>query len=180
LVGGAEGKLALRESAVSLLHATFQKAVQPTPGEDWHLQNGHHEQLTEHGDVKLPSDRSFGVTFAVVFTLFALWLYWRKDLLSWALLFLAAAVIIATLAYQTPNVLRPLNRVWMKFGLLLHKVINPLVMGLLFFLVFTPTGFIMRFLKKDLLRLERDPRSRTYWIVRSPETDPLTNMKNQY
>ena len=81
------------------------------------MQNGHHEQLTEHGDVKLPSERSFGVTFAVVFTLLALWLYWRKDLPVWALFFLASAIVFAILAYQSPLVLRPLNRVWMKFGL---------------------------------------------------------------
>ena len=93
------------------------------------LENGHHEQMTEHEEVKLPSERSFGMTFAVVFTLLALWLYWRKDVPVWALFFLASAIVFAILAYQSPLVLRPLNRVWMKFGLLLHRIINPLVIG---------------------------------------------------
>jgi hypothetical protein len=141
---------------------------------------GHHEDLQERGDVKLPSERSFGITFAVVFTLFALWLYWRKGLPLEALLVLAAAVIFAILAYQSPLALRPLNRVWMKFGLLLHKIINPLVMGLLFFVVFTPTAIIMRLLRKDLLRLKKEPGVASYWIPRSVETDPPSNMKNQY
>jgi hypothetical protein len=141
---------------------------------------GHHEQLTEHGDVKLPSERSFGITFAVVFALFALWLYWRKGLPLWALLFLAAAVVFALLAFWSPLALRPLNRVWMRFGLLLHRIINPLVMGLLFFVVFTPTAIIMRLLRKDLLRLKKEPGVASYWIPRSVDTDPPTNMKNQY
>ena len=144
------------------------------------MQNGHHEQMTEHEEVKLPSERSFGMTFAVVFTLFALWLYWRKDVPVWALFFLASAIVFAILAYQSPLVLRPLNRVWMKFGLLLHRIINPLVMGLLFFLVFTPTAIIMRLLRKDLLRLKKESGIVSYWISRSAESDPPTNMKNQY
>jgi hypothetical protein len=143
-------------------------------------QNGHHEQLTEHGDVKLPSERSFGITFAVVFTLLALWLYWRKGLPIWALLFLTSAIVFAIVAYLSPHILRPFNRVWMKFGLLLHRIINPLVMGLLFFLIFLPTGIIMRLLKKDLLRLRRDSEVASYWIARSAATDPPTNMKNQF
>ena len=112
--------------------------------------------------------------------LFALWLYWRKGLPLEALLVLAAAVVFAILAYRSPLALRPLNRVWMKFGLLLHKIINPLVMGLLFFVVFTPTAIIMRLLRKDLLRLKKEPGVASYWIPRSVETDPPSNMKNQY
>jgi hypothetical protein len=140
----------------------------------------HHERLSRHEPIRPPSEKSFGITFAVACSLLAAWLYWRKGLVWWPRGLVAAAALFFITALTAPRLLRPLNSLWLKLGLLLHRIINPVVMGLLFFLVFTPAGFIMRLLGKDLLRLRRDPDAKTYWISRSPETDPPTTMKNQY
>ena len=75
--------------------------------------------------------------------------------------------------------LHPLNRLWMRFGLLLHKVINPIVMGLLFYGTILPTGLVMRLRGKDLLRLKREPGAESYWIARTPGPAPET-MRDQF
>lgn len=141
---------------------------------------GHHEEFSERDDIKLPSEKSFGITFAVVFTLLTVWLYFRKHHADYAVItFIAAACFLAA-AYLRPAILRPLNKVWMKFGLLLHKVINPIVMGLLFFLVFTPMALIMRMLGKDFLRMKRSKAEKSHWIVRTNESHAPSSMKDQY
>jgi hypothetical protein len=82
-------------------------------------------------------------------------------------------------AWLKPSALRPLNIVWMKFGLLLHKIVNPVVMGLLFFGTIWPTGLVMRLRGRDLLRLKREPSANSYWIARTPGPEPQT-MKDQF
>ena len=78
-----------------------------------------------------------------------------------------------------PSVLHPLNRLWMKLGLLLHRVVNPIVMGLLFYGTILPTGLIMRLRGRDLLRLKREPAADTYWIARTPGPAP-ESMRDQF
>jgi hypothetical protein len=78
-----------------------------------------------------------------------------------------------------PSSLRPLNRLWMKLGLLLHRIVNPIVMGLLFYGTIWPTGLVMRMRGRDLLRLKRDPSAASYWIARVPGPAPET-MKDQF
>ena len=90
---------------------------------------------------------------------------------------IAAAFLAA--AWLKPAALRPLNIVWMKFGLLLHSIVNPIVMGLLFFGTIWPTGLVMRLRGRDLLRLKREPASASYWIARPPGPQPET-MKDQF
>jgi len=143
-------------------------------------QGGHHEQLSKPDDVKPPSEKSFGLTFAAILSLIAAWLYLRKDLPIWTVASLAASIAFLAAAFLAPALLRPLNLAWSRFGLLLHRIVNPIVMGLLFFLVFTPTGFIMRALGKDLLRLKRDPSRSSYWIHRADESHPPSKMTNQF
>ena len=101
---------------------------------------GHHESLTSEEIVKPPSEKSFGITFAVVFGLIAAWLYWRKHVPIWSLLSAGAALFFLASGFLKPDLLRPINLIWLKFGLLLHKIVNPIVMGILFFVVFTPMG----------------------------------------
>jgi hypothetical protein len=141
---------------------------------------GHHESLTSEEIVKPPSEKSFGITFAVVFGLIAAWLFWRKHVPIYSVLAAAAAIFFLAAGFLTPQLLRPINLVWLKFGLLLHKIVNPIVMGLLFYVVFTPMGFIIRLAGKDLLSLKRDSDAKSYWSQRQISTEVETSMKNQF
>ncbi len=84
------------------------------------------------------------------------------------------------LAYTFPRILNPLNRLWLKFGLLLYKVVNPIVLGLLFFVTIAPIGLVMRMFGKDFLRLKLDRDAKSYWIERAPPGPPPQSMKNQF
>jgi hypothetical protein len=124
------------------------------------------------------SDRSFGLVMAAAFAAVTALNAWHAGRLwPWtgglAALFLAAALL-------RPAMLHPLNRVWMRLGLVLHKVVNPIIMGLLFFGTVWPTGLVMRMMGRDLLRLKRDPEAASYWIVRSPPGPLPETMKDQF
>jgi hypothetical protein len=136
-----------------------------------------HENL-DRDEVVAPSEKSFGLTFAVIALLLAVWVWWRKDMPVLALVFLAGSAAFAGAGFFAPAALRPLNLVWLKFGLLLHKVVNPIVMGLLFFAVFTPMGMLMRLLGKDFLRLKA--RQESYWISRLDDGSQQGSMRNQF
>jgi small neutral amino acid transporter SnatA (MarC family) len=137
-----------------------------------------HENYSRDETVIGGSDRSFGIVMTFVFAVMSL-LNWWHDGPSWrwtggiAVLFLAA-----TLLY--PAALKPLNRLWLKFGLLLHKVVNPIVMALVFFGTVLPTGLIMRALGKDSLRLKRQSHANSYWIERRPPGPAPESMKDQF
>ncbi len=137
-----------------------------------------HEDFNRAAAVKAGSDRAFGIVFAVVFALIGLWQWGKEiDLFPWALgiggAFLALALI-------RPALLAPLNRLWFRFGLLLHKIVNPIVMGLIFFLAVTPTALILRLLGKDPLRRKFDLSAASYWIVREPPGPDPQTMKQQF
>ena len=95
----------------------------------------------------------------------------------WALL-VGAIFLLAALVF--PAVLRPLNRLWLKFGLLLHKIVSPVVLGIMFFLVITPIGLFLRARGKDPLRLKPNPRSSSYWIERVPPGPAPESIKDQF
>jgi hypothetical protein len=137
-----------------------------------------HETFTREEEVKGSSDRAFGLTFAAVGLILAGISFWRGG--SWWPYALAAAAVFAGLALAAPGVLAPLNRLWLKFGLLLHHVINPLVMGLLFFGVITPMALALRLMGKDLLRLRFDVRAKSYWIPRDPPGPAPDTMRHQF
>ena len=124
------------------------------------------------------SERSFGIVMAVVFALVAAfnWYYGGR---AWPWLGVVAALFAAG-ALIYPVVLKPLNWIWFKFGLLLHAIISPIVMCLLFYVAVWPTGLIMRALGKDPLRLKREPKSSTYWIAREPRGPKPETMKDQF
>lgn len=131
-----------------------------------------------HDEIKGSSDRSFGFVFAAVFGLIGLYNLWHSGR-AWPWLGLIAAAFLAV-ALLRPAVLAPLNKLWMKFGLLLGAIVNPLVLGLLFFLVFTPMALIARLVGKDFLRLKRRPEAKSYWIVREPPGPEPASMKDQF
>ncbi len=140
------------------------------------LSDGLHEDLRRQGDVKRGSDRSFGLTFAVVFAIIALLpLRHHLPVRWWAL---AIALAFALAALVAPRLLAPLNKLWAKVGDLLHKITTPIIMGLLFFGALTPVAALMRLRGKDSLRLKRDTKSASYWIERKPP-GPAPDSLNQ-
>ena len=125
-------------------------------------------------NIKLPSNRSFGIVFFLVFFLFSLYpLINDNDILLWSLL---VSIIILILGLINSKLLTPLNKIWFKFGILLGKIISPIIMSVIFFLVVTPIGFTMRLLGKDLLNLKNN-KNKSYWIEKN---GPKSNMKNQF
>ena len=125
-------------------------------------------------DVKIGSNRSFGIVFFIVFLLIATYpLLNGNDVRVWSLLISFGFLI---LGLMNSKILSPLNKLWFKFGLILGKIISPLIMGIIFFVVVTPIGVVMRVLKKDLLNLKYNQKE-TYWIEK---TGPKSKMKNQF
>jgi hypothetical protein len=137
-----------------------------------------HEDFSRKHDSRGSSDRSFGIVFAVFFTLFGLWRLRLHQPVRWWALGLAGALLIVALVQ--PVWLRPLNRAWTKLGLLMGAVVSPLVTGLLYLLVVTPTGLLFRLFKKDPLRLDREAGSPSYWIERRPPGPSPETMRNQF
>jgi hypothetical protein len=137
-----------------------------------------HEVFARDEKIVTGSDRSFGLVMAAAFAAVSSLNAWHSGR-SWpwtgglAALFLAAALL-------RPTVLNPLNRIWLRFGLLLHRVVNPIVMALLFFGTVWPTGLVMRMMGRDLLRLRREPDAPSYWIVRTPPGPAPETMKDQF
>jgi hypothetical protein len=136
------------------------------------------EPSLARGPAPESSDRSFGLVFAGVFTLIGLWpLVHALTPRWWAL---GLAIAFALTAVIRPDILHPLNRGWLALGLLLHKIVSPLVMGLIFFLCVTPTAWIMRLRGKDVLSLSRRPDLASYWITREPQPPDTETMKRQF
>ena len=124
--------------------------------------------------IKIGSNRSFGVVFFVVFLIISFYpLSNEGDLRIWSLV---VSIIFLLLGLFNSKILTPLNIIWFKFGLLLGKIIAPIVMGIIFFFVVTPIGIIMRIFRKDLLNLKKN-KNNSYWIKK---TGPKSIMKNQF
>lgn len=128
--------------------------------------------------VQMGSERSFGLVFAAVFAIVGLLPIVRGNEIRWWAVAIAGIFLIVALA--APKLLRPLNRIWFAFGLVLHKIITPVVMGALFFGAITPLAWLSRRCGKTFLPLRREPAVRSYWIVREPPGPAPESMKNQY
>ena len=125
-------------------------------------------------DIKISSNKSFGIVFFVVFLLIGLYpLIYDENVRIWSLII---SFIFLVLGFLNSSILTPLNLLWFKFGILLGKLISPIIMGIVFFLVVTPIGLIMRLFKKDLLKLKKN-NAKSYWIKRSTNE---SSMKNQF
>jgi predicted membrane protein len=125
-------------------------------------------------DVKIGSNRSFGIVFFIFFLLIAIYpLINQGEIRYWSVLI---SLLFLILGIINSKILTPLNKVWFKFGIFLGKIISPIIMGVIFFLVVTPIAFLMRMLKKDLLNLKYN-KNNSYWIEKS---DPKSTMKNQF
>jgi hypothetical protein len=140
---------------------------------------GTHEDFAPKEAIETSSDRSFGVVFFVVFSIYGLWPLLRqpREVRLWALI---AGGVFLLLALVAPKVLAPLNKVWTLLGLFLGKIVNPIVMALLFFFTITPIALLMRVMGKDGLRRRFEKGSASYWIERKPPGPPPESMKNQF
>ncbi len=125
-------------------------------------------------DIKISSNRSFGIVFFVVFLIIAIYpLSHGGDIRIWSIII---SFIFLVLGLLNSSILTPLNKIWFKFGIFLGKIISPLIMGIIFFLVVTPIGLIMRILGKDVLNLKYN-KNKSYWIEKN---GPKSKMKNQF
>tara|TARA_B110000259_G_scaffold175672_1_gene211076 strand:+ start:86 stop:469 length:384 start_codon:yes stop_codon:yes gene_type:complete len=125
-------------------------------------------------DIKIGSNRSFGIVFFVVFLIIAFYPIVNDGTLRvWALII---SLVFIGLGLLNSRILTPLNKIWFKFGIFLGKIVSPAVMGLIFFLVLTPTGMFMRIIKKNFLNLKFDD-SKSYWIKKD---ELKSKMKNQF
>jgi len=125
-------------------------------------------------DIKIGSNRSFGIVFFIVFLLISIYpLTNNENIRVWSLVI---SLIFLVLGILNSNILTPLNKLWFKFGILLGKIISPIIMGIIFFLIVTPIGLIMRLLGKDVLNLKYNDY-KSYWIEK---TGPKSKMKNQF
>ena len=125
--------------------------------------------------IKIGSNKSFGIVFFAFFAILALWPLLNNEEIRYSLLLIALIFLI--LGMLNSKLLTPLNKAWNQFGILLGYFIAPIVMGIIFFLVVTPTGLILRLMRKDVLRLKKNKDKKTYWIHKD---DYKTSMKNQF
>ena len=125
-------------------------------------------------DVKIGSNKMFGIVFSVIFFIIAIYPILNNDSVRiWSLVI---SLIFLILGLTNSKLLSALNKIWFKFGLILSKVVSPIIMGVIFFLVVTPIGVLMKILKKDLLNLKFN-NNNSYWIEKN---DPQSTMKNQF
>ena len=130
--------------------------------------------MAQTKDIKLGSNKSFGIVFFIVFLLLGFYpLLNDGNIRVWSLVI---SLIFLVLGLLNSKLLLPLNKIWFKFGILLGKIVSPLIMAIIFFLVVTPIAFIMRLIGKDLLNLKFNNK-KSYWIEK---TGPKSKMKNQF
>ena len=124
--------------------------------------------------IKLPSNRNFGIVFFLFFLVISLWpLLSSGEIRHWSFLI---SIIFLVLGIINSKVLTPLNRLWIKFGILLGKIVSPVVMGIIFFIVVTPISLILKVIGKDTLNLKKN-NSKSYWIQKE---EPKSSMKDQF
>ena len=131
--------------------------------------------MKQNKEIKLPSNKNFGIVFFIVFLIVSLYPLVNSDNIRiWSLII---SIIFLALGLLNSKILTPLNKLWFEFGILLGKIVSPLVMGIIFFLVVTPIGLIMKLLGKDLLNLKYNYNNKSYWIEKN---GPKSKMKNQF
>jgi hypothetical protein len=142
------------------------------------MQQSTHEVFSRDEKLVTGSDRTFGLVMTAALVLVTLLNGWHLGR-AWPWTGGAAAIFLAA-ALRRPAILHPLHLIWLRFGLLLHSVVNPVVMALVFYGTVLPTGLVMRMLGKDMLRLKWQPDADSYWIPRQPPGPSPETMKDQF
>jgi hypothetical protein len=137
-----------------------------------------HEDLARAEETTGPSNRKFGLTIAVVFALLTALALYRWS--PWAVLWAALGALMAAAALWRPDALSGLNRAWLRFGLVLHRIVNPVVMAFLFYVTILPIGLILRLFGKDILHLRWDEKAGSYWIKRADPRPLSESMRQQF
>ena len=137
-----------------------------------------HEDFSRTHEVKASSNRSFGWVFSAFFLVVAVWPFLSGGMARWWSLWTAAALALVTVV--APRALALPNRLWLRFGLLLNRIISPVALAILFYLVVTPVGALMRALGKDNLRLRRGEADTSYWIKREPPGPKPDSLNHQF
>jgi hypothetical protein len=137
-----------------------------------------HERLVREEKPAASTERAFGIVFAVVFGIVAVWpLLHGGPIRYWAV---ATAVLLVIVAFAIPKILKPFNLLWLAFGALLHRIMSPIVLGGMFYLIFTPVALLFRLLGKDPLRLKLERSAQSYWIDRDPPGPDPATMNHQF
>lgn len=137
-----------------------------------------HEDLRREEPTAAPSERKFGLTLGAIFALIAVVKAFERS--EWSFVWGALAGVLIGCALLRPRLLAAPNRLWLKLGLLLHRIVNPVIMALLFYGTILPVGLLMRLLGKDPLRLRLDKTAATYWLPRSDERPQSEAMRQQF
>lgn len=137
-----------------------------------------HEVYSLKVEAERSSDRAFGIVFTVIFLVVALLPLWYSEpVRHWALITSGLLLVSSIIA---PAILAPANRLWAKFGLLIGHIVSPIALGVLFYVVFTTIGLLMRLFIKDPLKLKFDQKADTYWIVRNPPGPAPQSLNKQF
>jgi predicted membrane metal-binding protein len=131
--------------------------------------------MIKNNKLEISTNRSFGLTFFAVFLIVGFWpLLNNETIRIWSIII---SFVFLFLGLLNSKLLTPFNKIWFKFGILLGSIVSPIAMGLVFFIVVTPIGIVMRLLKKDILNRKFDKNAKSYWIIRDI---PAGSLKNQF
>lgn len=139
-----------------------------------------HENFSREETIEGSSDRAFGVVMALFFLVVGLFplIHWSAPSVRWWSIVIGA--VFGLFAWLRPATLAPLNRLWLRFGLLLAKIVSPVVLALLYYCTVTPIGLLMRAAGKDPLRTRKTQSANSYWISREPPGPAPDTMRNQF
>ena len=130
--------------------------------------------MSREKKIEMSSNKSFGIVFFVVFLIISLFPLLKGEKIIFSLLIISIVFLI--LGLLNSKILFPINKLWFKFGIILSSIISPIIMGIIYFLILTPIGLLMRLFGKDILNLKWNKKN-TYWINK---TGPKSKMKNQF
>lgn len=136
------------------------------------------EKTDDQQNIKIGSERSFGLTFGFIFVALGLYFFSRENLIS--LLFFGISSCFLVLSWLAPHSLKFLNFYWFKFGLLIASIINPIILAGVFLLTIIPIGIVLKVLKKDPLKKRKDLSLESYWITSEKTDRTISSMRDQF